>query len=104
MSPVHNFTRRKARPSWVSRASAHAVIRSCSASDWSGVVIVTISTLSNWCWRLKPRVSRPAAPAPERKHGVSAAQRDRQRVVQETKVPGPAYHGGLLIIKQKQKN
>jgi hypothetical protein len=34
--------------------------------------ICTISTLSNWCWRIMPRVSLPADPASERKHGVCA--------------------------------
>ena len=34
-----------------------------------------ISTLSNWCWRIIPRVSRPALPASERKQGVSAVTR-----------------------------
>ena len=39
------------------------------------MTIETISTLSNWCWRMNPRVSRPAAPASERKQGVSAVKR-----------------------------
>ena len=39
------------------------------------MVIATSSTLSNWCWRISPRVSRPAAPASERKQGVSAVKR-----------------------------
>ena len=34
------------------------------------VVMETSSTLENWCWRIMPRVSRPAAPASARKHGV----------------------------------
>ena len=41
----------------------------------TGCVICTISTLSNWCWRIMPRVSRPALPASERKHGVCAVSR-----------------------------
>ena len=32
--------------------------------------IRTSSTLSNWCWRIRPRVSRPYDPASRRKHGV----------------------------------
>jgi hypothetical protein len=45
---------------------------SSAASLWSGRVICTISTLSNWCWRIMPRVSRPALPASERKQGLCA--------------------------------
>ena len=45
-------------------------MRSCSASEVSGVVIETISTFSNWCWRSIPAVSLPADPASERKHWV----------------------------------
>ena len=47
-------------------------MRSCSSFDCSGVVIETSSTLVNWCWRIMPRVSLPAAPASARKHGVQA--------------------------------
>jgi hypothetical protein len=39
----------------------------------SGVVNRTSSTLSNWCWRMSPRTSRPWLPASARKHGVYAA-------------------------------
>ena len=73
-------------------------MRSCSASDCSGVVIETSSTLANWCWRIMPRVSRPAAPASERKHGVSAVKRSgsslssricsRTRLVSDTSAVG----------------
>ena len=45
-----------------STSSAQASMRSCSSRLCSGVVIDTSSTLSNWCWRSMPRVSRPAAP------------------------------------------
>ena len=38
-------------------------------------MIATISTLSNWWTRIMPRVSRPAAPASRRKHGVCAQYR-----------------------------
>ena len=38
-------------------------------------ITCTISTLSNWCWRIIPRVSRPYEPASERKHGVCAVSR-----------------------------
>ena len=53
-------------------------MRACSASDSSGVVMLTSSTLVNWCWRIMPLVSLPAAPASERKQGVSAVSRKRQ--------------------------
>ena len=51
------------------------------ARPWtcSGVVMETSSTLVNWCWRIMPRVSLPAAPASARKHGVQAVSRMRQR-------------------------
>ena len=35
--------------------------------DSSGATKLNISTLSNWCTRKIPRVSRPAAPASRRK-------------------------------------
>ena len=38
----------------------------------SGVANLTISTLSNSCTRMMPRVSRPALPASSRKQGVKA--------------------------------
>src|SRR5690606_39660053 len=50
-------------------------MRSCSARLDSGVVIDTISTFSNWCWRSIPAVSLPALPASERKHWVCAVMR-----------------------------
>ena len=55
--------------------SAQRVMRSSSASESSGLVIDTSSTLMNWCMRIMPRVSRPALPASERKHGVAAVMR-----------------------------
>jgi outer membrane protein assembly factor BamB len=51
-------------------ASAWPVSSSCAAAEWSGWTICTNSTLSNWCWRIMPRTSRPPEPASERKHGV----------------------------------
>ena len=39
------------------------------------MVTDTSSTFQNWCWRIMPRVSRPALPASERKHGVCAVSR-----------------------------
>ena len=39
------------------------------------MVTLTSSTLLNWCWRIMPRVSLPAAPASERKQGVQAVKR-----------------------------
>ncbi|MNT46064.1 hypothetical protein D3C72_1826850 [compost metagenome] len=60
----------------------------------------TISTLENWCWRIRPRVSRPADPASARKQGVSAVRRmgsatsssdricSRTRLVRETSAVG----------------
>ena len=50
-------------------------MRSCSAAACSGVVMLTSSTLGNWCWRMMPRVSLPADPASERKQGVKAVKR-----------------------------
>ncbi len=50
-------------------------MRSCSSFDCSGVVMETSSTLVNWCCRIMPRVSLPAAPASARKHGVQAVSR-----------------------------
>src|SRR5699024_5938164 len=52
--------------------SALAVIFSSSSHEFSGLVYLTISTLLNWCIRINPRVSRPAAPASERNDGVKA--------------------------------
>ena len=72
MSPPHSMMVRNGRPRRFSTSSARPVMRSCSSSDCSGVVIETSSTLGNWCWRIMPRVSLPAAPASERKHGVQA--------------------------------
>ena len=66
---------RNGRPSRFSTSSARPVMRSCSAADCSGVVMLTSSTLGNWCWRIMPLVSLPAAPASERKHGVQAVKR-----------------------------
>src|SRR5437879_1381099 len=50
-------------------------MRSSSSPLCSGVVMETSSTLSNWCWRIMPRVSLPAAPGSARKHGVPARER-----------------------------
>ena len=50
-------------------------MRSCSSRDCSGVVIETSSTFLNWCWRIMPRVSLPAAPASARKDRVPAVKR-----------------------------
>ncbi|MNP32844.1 hypothetical protein D3C76_1260480 [compost metagenome] len=52
--------------------SALPVRLSSASKDFDGSTICTISTLSNWCWRIIPRVSRPEAPASLRKHGVWA--------------------------------
>src|SRR5258705_88254 len=46
-----------------------------AVGESSGFVRATISTLSNWCCRMMPRVSRPAAPASARKHDVKAVYR-----------------------------
>ena len=100
MSPLHSSIRRNGSSSAFSTASAQPVIRSCSASESSGRVIDTISTLENWCWRISPRVSRPADPASARKHGVNAVIRigvassssermvSRTRLVRETSAVG----------------
>ena len=50
-------------------------MRSCSSSEESGVGDRDELDFMNWCWRSMPRVSRPADPASERKHGVSAVNR-----------------------------
>ena len=52
--------------------SASATMASRSSKLSSGLAYFTISTLSNWCTRMSPRVSRPALPASSRKHGVNA--------------------------------
>ncbi len=44
----------------------------------SGVVTDTISTLANWCWRIMPRVSRPAEPASARKQLRQRREAQRQ--------------------------
>ncbi len=75
MSPVHRRMVRNGKPRRFRTSSAHDVMRSCSARLSSGVVMETSSTLENWCWRIMPRVSLPAAPASERKHGVQAVRR-----------------------------
>ena len=36
----------------------------------SGCTICTILILSNWYWRIKPRLSRPALPASDLKQGI----------------------------------
>ncbi len=59
-------------------SSAQESMRSCSSLLCSGVVIETSSTLVNWCWRIMPRVSLPAAPASARKHGVQRGEPQRQ--------------------------
>ncbi len=51
---------------------ASATIPSSASNDCSGFANFTSSTLSNWCTRIMPRVSRPAEPASSRKHGVYA--------------------------------
>ena len=75
MSPVESRTTRYGSSSFCRIASAWPTISSSAASLCDGCVICTISTLSNWCWRIMPRVSRPALPASERKHGVCAVSR-----------------------------
>ena len=84
MSPVESRTTRYGRPSFCRIASACPTIWSSAAPLCDGCVICTISTLSNWCWRIMPRVSRPALPASERKHGVCDVSRiGRLRLGQE---------------------
>ncbi len=85
-------------------------MRSCSLGASSGVVTETSSTLVNWCWRIMPRVSRPAAPASARKDGVQAVTRSgssfssridsRTRLVSGTSAVGisqSAPFGKLMI-------
>ena len=45
-------------------------IVSSSCQLVSGLTNLMSSTLLNWCWRMRPRVSRPALPASARKHAV----------------------------------
>ena len=80
MSPVHSEhhavgqARAAAAPPRRRRAAPRA------RRSWSRAsTICTSSTLSNWCWRIMPRVSLPSAPASARKHGVYAVVADRQR-------------------------
>ena len=53
-------------------------MRSCSSLDFSGVVMETSSTLVNWCWRIIPRVSLPAAPRFRAKARRAGCQPHRQ--------------------------
>ena len=46
-------------------------------------VMETSSTLVNWCWRIMPRVSRPAEPASARKQGVQRGEAQRQLLLVE---------------------
>jgi hypothetical protein len=58
----------------------------------------TSSTLSNWCWRIMPRVSLPAAPASARKHGVQAVKRSgsasSSRIVSRAEIGQRDFGGG----------
>ena len=67
------FTTRYGISSACSSSSSIASNRSCSAAESSGRTNENISTLSNWCTRNMPRVSRPAAPASRRKQGEKPA-------------------------------
>ena len=61
------------------------------------VVIETSSTLVNWCWRIMPRVSLPAAPASARKQGVQRGEPQRQRVLGDDRFAdeiGQRHFGG----------
>ncbi len=101
MSPVQSVITRYGSSSFCSTASAQPSMRSCSALDCSGVVTETSSTFVNWCWRIMPRVSRPAAPASARKQGVEAVKRSgsaassrissRTRLVSETSAVGMSH-------------
>ena len=79
----------------------------------SGCAICTISTLSNWCWRIMPRVSRPAEPASERKHGLCAVSltgsvlglrgsRSRTVLVSEISEVEIRYCSALLLVAAAQ--
>ena len=78
----------------------------------SGVVIETSSTLVNWCWRIMPRVSLPAAPASARKHGVQAVRRSgslasstmdsRTRLVSGTSAVGMSQRSTSLRSQLRQ--
>ena len=81
-------------------------MRSCSSFDCSGVVMETSSTFVNWCWRIMPRVSLPAAPASARKHGVQAVNRMRQlRLVDDgfAHEVGQGHFGGGINQTQLSK-
>ena len=86
-------------------------MRSCSSLLCSGVVMETSSTLVNWCWRIMPRVSLPAAPASARKHGVQAVSRigsaasstmdSRTRLVSGTSAVGMSQKSSLSGARSK---
>src|SRR4026207_1140376 len=73
MSPVDSVTVRYGSWSFLRVAAACAVSCSCACQDFDGCTICTSSTLSNWWLRIMPRVSLPAEPASERKHGEGHA-------------------------------
>ena len=78
-----------------STSSAQASMRSCSSLLCSGVVMETSSTLVNWCWRIMPRVSLPAAPASARKHGVQRGEAQRQRRPRRGSIRAPDWSAAL---------
>ena len=100
MSPVHSVMVRNGRSSFFSTFSALVSMRSCSSADVSGVVIETSSHFTNWCWRIMPRVSRPAEPASARKHGVSAVKRSgsssSERICSRTRLVSGTSAVGIM--------
>ena len=63
-----------------STCAAWPVSSSSAAYESAGRTTWTSSTLSNWCWRMRPRVSLPYEPASERKQGVCATRRNGSSV------------------------
>ena len=73
MSPVHSSITRWCSPSFSQdRRTRRRSAPPAPAATVSGVANFTSSTLWNWCWRISPRVSLPAAPASARKQGEKA--------------------------------
>ena len=71
-SPEHNFIILYGNSNFFRIVSAQETKFFNSSSELIGFVIKTISTLENWCWRIIPLVSVPAAPASDLKQGVLA--------------------------------
>src|SRR5256885_5255813 len=94
--------------------SACCVSSSCAGYDFSGWTICTSSTLSNWWLRIMPRVSLPAAPASERKHGewqadfsgrlLGGTVSARTEMVTEYSQGGVAERAGASLLQRSPLN